>query len=169
MLPLGQWATSDRMPANREILDEVNRAGSWFRAKKSRPIWVRRVLEDQTLETLEGVERVRQGDYVCRGENGDVWPQSAAELERKYRATATVDADGWQMYEPHPDNQGVLAAQIDHSFTVVSLWGNLHGKQGDFIVKNYHEKDTDYPEDVWIVDQDLFRSTYSAGIGTMKP
>jgi len=147
---------------NRQLLDEVNRVGSWFHARKTRPIWARKVEREQTVATLEGTERVAAGDFLCRGEAGDVWPQSAEGLEARYVATAEVDADGWRRYEPRADAPGVCAAQVNHPFSVQSDRGRLAGKAGDYVVKDYRDKDVDYPQDVWIVDQELFRATYQA-------
>ena len=39
-------------------------------------------------------------------------------------------------------------------------WGRLTGKAGDYVVKNFRDKDTAHPADVWIVDQALFLATY---------
>ncbi len=144
---------------NQALLDEVNGADSWFHAKKTRPIWARQAEKDQTLTTLEGEETVSAGDYLCRGEAGDVWPQKEEKLLAKYQATDTVE-DGWRLYTPNPDAAGVMAAQIDHAFTVEASWGTLSGKAGDFAVKNFDDSAVAYPEDVWIVDQALFRATY---------
>ncbi len=146
---------------NQALLDEVNGASSWFHAKKTRPIWARRAEEDQTLTTLEGEETVSAGDYLCRGEAGDVWPQKEKRLRSKYQATDTVDEEGWRLYTPNPDATGVMAAQVDHAFTVEATWGTLSGKPGDFALKNFEDRDVAYPEDVWIVDQKLFRATYA--------
>lgn len=148
--------------ANKTLLDEVNAAGGWFHAKKARPIWARRLEADQTVQTLEGVEQVAAGHYLCRGEAGDIWPQTEKDLNKRYTATEEVDGDGWRKYRPHPDAQGVLATQIDHAFEVQATWGQLTGKPGDYLVKNFQDRDTAYPADVWIVDQTLFRQTYES-------
>ena len=145
---------------NQTILDEVNQAGGWFHAKKVRPIFARKLEADQQVDTLEGRETVRAGDYLCRGEAGDIWPQKAASLESKYTPTDTVDAEGWRKYEPRPDAKGAWAAQVDHAFAVQATWGQLSGKAGDYVVKNYDDGDVPYPADVWIVDQSLFAATY---------
>ena len=113
------------------------------------------------LETLEGTEHVQQGDFICRGESGDEWPQSGDDLARKYRPTESIDQNGWRKYEPKAGVQGVMAVQVEHAFEVEAKWGRLRGKPGDFILKNYEDRDTDYPDDLWIVDQQLFNSTYS--------
>jgi len=145
---------------NQKLLDEVNQAQTWFHAKKTRPIWARRLEAAQTVKTIEGEEQVAAGHYLCKGEAGDIWPQTEKDLHKRYIATDEVEADGWRKYQPHPDAQGVLAAQIDHPFQVQATWGKLTGKPGDFLVKNFPDRDTPYPADIWIVDQTLFRQTY---------
>jgi hypothetical protein len=145
---------------NRKLLDEVNQAENWFHARKTRPIWARRLEVAQTVKTLEGEEQVAAGHYLCKGEAGDIWPQTEKDLLKRYTATDEVADDGWRKYEPHPDAQGVLAAQIDHPFEVQATWGKLTGKPGDFLVKNFEDRDMPYPADTWIVDQTLFRQTY---------
>lgn len=146
--------------ANAELLNAVNAAGTWFHAKKVRPIWARPVEADQVVETLEGRETVRAGEYLCRGEAGELWPQQADKLLGKYTATEMVDAQGWRKFEPRPDAAGVCAAQISHPFTIQTARGALHGKAGDYLVKHTADKDVAYPADVWIVAQQLFDATY---------
>ncbi|HEV3263497.1 MAG TPA: PGDYG domain-containing protein [Gemmataceae bacterium] len=147
---------------NADILDEMNQASAWFHAKKVRPIWVRKLGKGDTVKTIEGTERVKAGDFLCRGEAGDVWPQKAMSLNEKYQPTQEVNAGGWHKYVPRPDSQGVMAAQVQHAFTVHAKWGLLSGKAGDYMVKNFADQDVSYPDDVWIVDQKLFRATYEA-------
>jgi hypothetical protein len=151
-----------KMPVspNSTILDEANRAGLWFHAKKVRPIWAKKLTQDQKVKTLEGEEQVQAGDYLCRGEAGDIWPQSAKNVEQKYQPASEPDADGWTKYVPRPDNQGVWAAPISHAFSLQTSWGKLTGKPGDFLVKKFQDQFEPYPEDVWIVDQKLFQATY---------
>ncbi len=147
---------------NKALLDEANAAGRWFHAKKSRPIWARRLEAAQSVKTLEGEEQVDAGHYLCKGEAGDIWPQTEQDLHERYTATDEVAAGGWRKYQPHPDAQGVLATQIDHPFEVQATWGQLTGKPGDFLLKNFRDRDTAYPADVWIVDQTLFGQTYES-------
>lgn len=146
--------------ANKALLDQANADARWFHAKKTRPIWAKRLGAARTVTTLEGEEQVAAGHYLCKGEAGDIWPQMEQDLNKRYTATDEVAADGWRKYEPHPDAQGVLATQIDHPFEVLATWGKLTGKPGDFLVKNFQDRETSYPGDVWIVDQKLFRQTY---------
>jgi hypothetical protein len=147
---------------NREFLDEINAAKSWFHAKKTRPIWARRLEQPERVKTLEGEEDVPAGNFLCRGEAGDIWPQTAERLEAKYLSTEEVTDDGWRRYLPHPDNTGVMAARVEHPFAITAKWGELKGKPGDYVVKNYDDRDAPFPEDVWIVDAALFQATYAA-------
>lgn len=56
----------------------------------------------------------------------------------------------------------MLATQIDHPFEVQATWGKFTGKLGDFLVKNFQDRETAYSADMWIVDQTLFRQTYES-------
>ena len=150
--------------ANKRLLDEVNLANRWFHAKKTRPIWARRIEFAQTVKTLEGEFRVDVGHFLCKGEAGDVWPQSEESLFKRYWASDEIDADGWRKYVPQPAARGVMATQIDHPFEVESCWGILAGKPNDFLVKNFQDCSTVYPDDVWVVDQSLFQQTYEVEV-----
>jgi hypothetical protein len=148
------------MPANQALLKEVDAAKLWFHAKKTRPIWVRRLEKTESVKTLEGDEEVPAGNYLCRGEAGDIWPQNEERLNAKYVITDETDEQGWRKCLSKPDAAGVMAAQVPHEFQVHAKWGLLSGKPGDYVVKNYEDRDVAEPQDVWIVDRELFRATY---------
>lgn len=145
---------------NHALLSELDSAGLWFHARKMRPIWIRRLERPELVETLEGPENVPAGTYLCRGEAGDVWPQTEENITAKYTLTDEVDGEGWRKCTPHPDAAGVMAAQVAGAFQVHAEWGVLSGKSGDYVVKNYEDRDNPDPSDVWIVDQRLFEATY---------
>jgi hypothetical protein len=147
---------------NRAILQEADSNRLWFHARKTRPIWAKRLDQPQQVQTIEGLETVPAGTFLCRGEAGDIWPQSPERLADKYQAVGETDSEGWQQYVPGPDNQGVMAAQIPHPFVVQATWGELRGKPGDFLIKNYEDRLVTCPADVWIVDQRLFAATYDS-------
>lgn len=155
-------SSSQPNPSNKTLLDEVNSEGKWFHAKKTRPIWARRLDEAQTIRSLEGEEVVAVGDFLCKGEAGDIWPQKEKDLRKRYTPTDEVTPDGWRKYLPHPDAQGVMATKVSHPFEVHATWGLLKGKEGDFLLKIYSDRDVAYPVDIWIVDQTLFLQTYEA-------
>ena len=108
------------------------------------------------------MEQVAAGHYLCRGEAGDIWPQTEETLLKRYTATDEVTDDGWRKYQSPPDAQGVMATPIDHPFEVHAAWGTLRGKAGDYLLKNYQDRETAYPADVWVVDRALFGETYAA-------
>jgi hypothetical protein len=147
---------------NVRLLDDVNREGGWFHAKKTRPVWVRVLTARESVRTLEGIEVVDAGNVVCRGEAGDLWPQSPESLRRRYAATDEVDASGWRKYVPLRHAEGVMAVRMPAGFVVHSRWGTLTGKPGDYLVKNFADRDRAYPDDLWVVDQSRFSQTYEA-------
>jgi hypothetical protein len=55
-----------------------------------------------------------------------------------------------------------MATPIDHPFEVHARWGTLSGKAGDYLLKNYQDRETPDPADVWVVDRGLFGQTYKA-------
>lgn len=154
--PVRSPATSG---ANRALLDEVHQAGSWFHARKTREIWVRRLEREETISTIEGPLLAKAGDFVCRGVGGELWPQKAQDVERKYLSTDATDGP-WRKYVPRPDGEGILAARLEHAFTVEATWGRLSGKAGDYLAKNFRDREVRYPADVWVVDRALFDATY---------
>lgn len=148
------------MHNNDAILFEAEQSGGWFHAKKASPIWAKKLLASEQIQTLEGLETVPAGSFLCRGEAGDYWPQKEASLLKRYEPAGDAGADGWQQFLPRPDAEGVWAIQIDHPFSVRAAWGELAGKPGDYLVKNFADRNEPSPKDVWIVDQTLFAATY---------
>ena len=148
---------------NQQLLDEVNAAKLWFAAKKTKPLWAKRIEAEQSVDTLEGTAAASTGDYLCRGQAGDTWPQAEKSLFSKYKPTDETDTDGWRKFLPKPDAAGVFAAQIQKEFTVEAKWGTLTGKPGDYLVKAAADEKNDYPEDVWIVATAIFDGTYERG------
>lgn len=167
MVPLPQPLAS-KSP-NATILDEANRKRTWFHAKKVRPIRARKLVKDETVQTLEGPVEAKAGDFLCRGEAGEPWPQSAKSLHERYVETGEIDAEGWRQFTPRPDAEGVIAAKIDHPFTVMATWGQLSGKAGDYLIKKFADRDAPDPVDVWIVDAKLFQATYAPVDGSARP
>jgi hypothetical protein len=153
-------------PDNLAIVQEVNRSGSWFAARKIVPVWARLVVTPETVVSREGELQAKPGDWVCRGVAGEYWVQAESTLRAKYGETGQVSRDGqgleWAEFSPLPESSGVMAAQVGHEFVVHSGWGVLSGKPGDYLLKKLSERDIEFPADVWVVDQALFQSTYQA-------
>ncbi|MFM9068929.1 MAG: hypothetical protein ACKOUR_16600 [Planctomycetota bacterium] len=151
---------SDDDSRNRPLLDELNALGTWFAARKTRPIWVKLLERPELIRTLEGDQQVPTGTYLCRGESGDVWPQAADRVHRKYRLSTEVDSSGMTKCFPREEGAGVLAIEVPHPFRVESHWGTFTGKAGDFALKNIADQHVLYPTDLWIVDRHHFAATY---------
>lgn len=153
-------------PANRALLQEVNRAGAWFAARKTVPVWARRVTAPEVVASREGDLQAAPGDYVCRGVAGEYWVQAESTLRAKYGETGQKSRDEreveWTEFSPLPESSGVMAAEIGHAFEVHSSWGVLSGKGGDYLLKAWRDRDLEFPADVWTVDREVFQSTYEA-------
>jgi len=147
--------------ANKELLTKVNELKSWQHYKKTKPLWAKKLKEDISVNTLEGKIESHVGDYLCKGPTGDIWPQKEGSLFKKYDSTDETNSEGWQKFTPKPDASGVMAAQIDHKFSIKhSTWGTFKGNAGDYLVKNYDDKDIEFPADLWIVKKEIFEATY---------
>ena len=62
----------------------MNQAAAWFRARKTGTVRVHPTADRETVESHEGRETLLAGDVLCRGEAGNVWPQSEGSLLAKY-------------------------------------------------------------------------------------
>ena len=63
----------------------------------------RTVLNKFLVDTLEGKEPLGDGAVICIGESNDAWQQMPKKLLQKYEVKS-IDADGWMVCEPRPDN-----------------------------------------------------------------
>ncbi|MCF7859118.1 MAG: PGDYG domain-containing protein [Candidatus Cloacimonetes bacterium] len=149
--------------AKNNLLKEVNNSDTWKHYKKTNPMWAKKLEEAITIQTLEGELTYNKGDYLCKGQSGDIWGQKEESLFKKYEPDpkSKPDKEGWQKFVPKPDASGVMAAQIDHEFTIDHPdWGIFQGNPGDYLVKSFEDKDTEFQEDVWIVKKEIFDTAY---------
>jgi hypothetical protein len=137
---------------NAELLVEYET--QLFLARKTKPVWARRVEVEEPVQTLEGCVVAKPGDYVCRGLRGELWPQKASKLQETYVASGVAEGV-WQRFDPRPDSPPVHAAQIPVAFQVQAQWGLLTGKAQDYVVRS-----TSNPSDIWLVDGAIFEATY---------
>jgi len=124
-------------------------------ARKTKPLWAKMVEEPTEITSLEGVQQVNPGDWLCWGIQGEPWPQSAKDLHKKYDASGVIDDLGRQRFDPKPDAPPVEAIQMKLAFRVIAAWGELTGKPGDYVVRS-----TTDPRDIWIVDKTIFEASY---------
>jgi len=83
----------------------------------------------------------------------------------KYKPTNTLDGE-WRKYIPRDDLPGVFAARVRSEFEVQTSYGSMHGKAGDYLLKDFSDQYNEYPDNVWVVDKKLFNKTY---IKVLKP
>lgn len=143
----------------------------WRRAKKTKGLRAkpmvnlmvdRTVMSKFLIDTLEAREPVSPNAMFCIGEAGDAWQQTPKALLKKYDVR-DVDNDGWMVCEPKPDNE-VEFYQSDIARQITGQWGETingkpnqqRAKAGDYVLRNPNDV-----TDQWVVDQKLFRNTYS--------
>jgi len=124
-------------------------------ARKTKPIWAKRLARDQEIETIEGSIQAKAGHYLCRGVVGEFWAQTESKLREKYLQSDKVDAGGWHRFDPKPDAPPVEASEIDEPFQVESHFGRLNGQAGDYLVRSMTDR-----SDVWIVAKAIFEASY---------
>eukprot|EP00005_Dracoamoeba_jomungandri_P006143 CAMPEP_0174252838 /NCGR_PEP_ID=MMETSP0439-20130205/2206_1 /TAXON_ID=0 /ORGANISM="Stereomyxa ramosa, Strain Chinc5" /LENGTH=134 /DNA_ID=CAMNT_0015333487 /DNA_START=65 /DNA_END=466 /DNA_ORIENTATION=- len=134
------------MSANCELLDEVQYL--WVNYKKVGVVWAQKLKERRLIKTLEGDEIAEAGEMLCKGIAGELWPQAEEKLLSKYKKTSTTNGE-WDKYIPKPDLPGVFAARVNHDFSVETEYGAMSGKKGDYLLKNFADRHTEYPVDLW--------------------
>ncbi|MEZ6091845.1 MAG: hypothetical protein R3C05_28340 [Pirellulaceae bacterium] len=125
-------------------------------AVKNKPLWAKPLHEETVVETIEGRVIATAGSYLCRGIEGELWPQQAAKLLDKYLPTTEYDGDGFQRFDPKPNVQPVEAVSIPHDFRVIAQWGDLVGLADDYLVRSTTDRG-----DVWIVSKAIFEASYA--------
>lgn len=162
-----------------ETLAWINENHAWRKAKKTRPIWARAVATDEIgkeFQTIdEAKEKASEGAWLCVGVTHEPWFQSEDKIEAKYQRGGletkqfAFDDKPHEYYlcQPKPDIFNWVA-QVNgpdiRGFSVRPGYAadtTLHSARGGYVVKSdvtdpYHD-DTD---DVWLVQQPQFESTY---------
>lgn len=123
-------------------------------AKKTKSVWAKRLEVNKRVHSLEGTYVADQGEYLCRGIQGEDWAQTYEKLSEKYTASGIIK-DGWERFDPKPNAPAVEATAVDFPFKVCVRWGELKGKPGDYVVRDCSDH-----TDVWIVDKAIFEASY---------
>jgi len=110
------------------------------------------VSSEGIVPTLEGDVKAKEGDCICIGVMGEIWPQPASRVKSKYDFVSKEDRDGitFKRYRPKPE-QFVEAKQMEKDFVT----GDMKGSAGGYKVRSIDDVD-----DEWVVDQDVFEKTY---------
>lgn len=160
---------------------------SWKKATKTKTVKAKHMqtllcddsmLTKLLLQTLEGQQMLKGGSMVCLGAIDEPWQQTPEKLLKQYAVTG-IDANGWLICTPKPENQRDVYItdkelesfeardlQADSpvcGFSIYGQWGERQadgrflqfGKFGDVIARNQ-----DDPSDVWIIARKLYDATY---------
>jgi len=159
---------------------------SWLQATKKAEIravsvneaMIPAIMNHVKLVTLEGDELIgtRGSDsFICVGVKGEMWMQSRDSLFEKYTKGKYSRSTGLTQMIPKSGNVvntlQVTKEWCDHQrtpitgdkFCLSALWGEMTpdgkftqtGTIGDWVCQN-----TQFPDDVWIVDDDIFHASY---------
>jgi hypothetical protein len=165
--------------SHEETLNWITEHKAWRRARKTKPIWARAVeaaevgKEFQTAD--HAVEKARTGYWLCVGVAGEPWFQTLEKVEGKYEPTGE-EVKGFA-FDGKPRKYQIFKPKATTRNWVAQVKGP--GIAGFFIRPNYDPKHLLYspaggyvvrddvkdpfgakPDDVWLVQQGLFESTY---------
>lgn len=110
------------------------------------------VSEDDMVETLEGPQEIKDGDLLCKGIIGELWPQPENKVKTKftkdeYQGNRSIDP--WTSWTPK--GKIIEAIQLKEDKKV----NNMNGKIGDYMLRDPENQD-----DKWIVQKDIFEKSY---------
>jgi hypothetical protein len=129
--------------------------------------------EFQTADHV--AQAAREGYWLCVGVAGEPWFQAPEKVLAKYdlerEEVKHFDFDArsqtYQVYRPKPDVQLWAAQVVDPSVEGFYIKPNydperpLYSPAGGYVVKEHVDDPyRDAPDDVWLVQQGLFESTY---------
>jgi len=121
--------------------------------KLEREIQVRFAMQAGSVQTNEGLVKVKPGDAILTGINGENWRVSQERFPDKYRPAASTAAGADGAYVSLPNR--VFAVRMEAAFDVLLSDGEsrLSGGTGDWLV--------DYGDgSLGIVSSRVFDSTY---------
>jgi hypothetical protein len=116
-----------------------------------------------TLNTREGSAVLGADNYICLGIVGEPWQQTPEKINSAY-TPGGVDADGWEIWIPRPNNLIEMFYSTQDGY-VQGAWGStIPGvgerlqmvKAGDAIARDPHNH-----LDQWRVARSMFDATYT--------
>ena len=152
---------------------------AWRSARKTKPIWARAVAPDEVGKEFQtadhAVERATADYWLCVGTSNEPWFQKKGKIDAKYRRTGHerrqfafdaepheygvfVPREGARNWAAHVDDPGIAGFYIQPNFPSD---GPLYSPRGGYVVTDW--ADDPYridPKDVWLVQQEMFESTY---------
>ena len=170
---------TSRELTHEETLAWVHENRAWRKAKKTRSMWARAITAEEVGKEFQTADRAkfmaRENAWLCVGvaeEPGfQAWEKIEAQYERGEAELKKFAFDDkpyeYHLFRPKPDITN-WAAQVKGSniagFSIRPGYdpGNpLHSEQGGYVVKGeVADPYQDKLDDVWLVQQPLFESTY---------
>jgi len=162
-----------------QTLEWIGKNRAWKHARKTKPIWARPITREEIGKDFQtadrAVETAREGAWLCVGVAGEPWFQSEAKIDAKYdRAEAVTKTFSFDdepheyfVYNPKGDVRNWVAQVQGNEIAGFSIHPGydpkteLHSAAGGYVVKgDVADPYADDPDDVWLVQQALFDSTY---------
>lgn len=162
-----------------ETLRWIAEHRAWRVARKTKPIWARAVTPEEVGKEFQTadhvVERATADHWLSVGSAGEPWFQKRDKIESKYERTGSERRQfsfddtphEYEQFTPREGSRNWVAPVDDpgiEGFYVQPNYptdGPLYSPRGGYVVKDY--VDDPYagdPNDVWLVQQPLFESTY---------
>jgi hypothetical protein len=162
-----------------ETLKWIQEHRAWRLAKKTKPIWARPVEADEVgkeFQTADHItQKARDGFWLCVGVAAEPWFQTPEKVRDKYEQAGEEEKQfsfeakphRYRIYRPRGDVRNWVA-QVKGSgiegFFVKPNYDRgrpLYSPGGGYVVKD-HVPDpyVGDPDDVWLVQEGLFESTY---------
>lgn len=111
-------------------------------------IKIERATENQTIDTLEGTQDVKEGDYIATGVKGELYAFSEEKFLANYEPV-----EGREGYYVKRSTAVVDAIQMDFPIEIFRPDWQHKGKAGDYLL--YAGKGDQY-----VCDQEVFLQTY---------
>jgi hypothetical protein len=168
-----------RKLGHEEALRWVAEHKAWRPARKTRPIWARQVAPEEVgreFQTADHVKQVaREGAWLCVGSAGEPWFQALEKIEAKYEPSGEETrkfgfegvARRYRIYKPKAATRN-WAAQVKgpgiEGFFIRPGYDPerpLYSPAGGYVVMDdVPDPYRASPKDVWLVQKELFESTY---------
>jgi hypothetical protein len=162
-----------------ETLRWVTSHKAWRQARKTKPIWARVVGPEEVGKEYQtadhAVEKARAGYWLCVGVAGEPWFQTLEKIEGKYEPAGEVvktfgfDAKPtrYRIFTPKATTRNWVAQVEGPGIAGFFIRPNydpehpLYSPSGGYVVRDYVKDPYQAkPDDVWLVQQGLFESTY---------
>ncbi|HWE35925.1 MAG TPA: hypothetical protein VG406_05075 [Isosphaeraceae bacterium] len=171
--------TAPRRLSHEETLRWIADHRAWRPARKVKPIWARPVEPGevgQEFQTADHVKEVaREGAWLCVGVAGEPWFQAKKKIEEKYEPANVEDkrfdfddqTRRYRIYTPKKSARNWAAQVRGPGIAGFSIRPGydpsrpLDSPAGGYVVRpDASDPYGAAPDDVWLVQQPLFESTY---------